>query len=106
MVGKNRIVDPMPWSRPRTRSKASAKSAGRLERLELKADIDGGRRMRERADRHIVGAGRCKLRDSLQSHAAGDFDLRTSAREAHGFANLVGCHVVEQDERRPGCKRL
>ena len=62
--------------------------------------------MRERADRHVVGAGRCELRDPLQRHAAGDLDFRTSARPVHRFANLLGCHVVEQDECRAGAKRL
>jgi hypothetical protein len=35
--------------------------------------------MRQRADRHEVGAGRRELRDALERHAAGDLDLRAAA---------------------------
>ena len=54
----------------------------RSERFDLKADVDGRRRMRQRADRHEVGAGRRELGHALERDAAGDLDLRAAARAA------------------------
>ena len=67
-------------------------------RLDLKADVHGGRRVRQRADRDVVGAGRRQLRDAFERHAAGDFDLGAAARARDGFANVVERQVVGQDD--------
>src|SRR5690242_948507 len=78
--------------RGRMRSSASAKSAS--DRFDFKADVDGGRRMRQRADRHEVGAGARELTDALERDAARDLDLRPPARARDGGANLGERHVV------------
>ena len=49
-------------------------------RLELEAQVDRRRRVRQRADRHVVGAGRRQLGNPIQRDAAGELDLRAAAR--------------------------
>ena len=56
--------------------------------FDFEADVDGRRRVRQRADRHEVGAGRGQLGHALERDAAGDLDLRAAARPADGLANL------------------
>src|SRR5262249_9759873 len=96
IVGANRIVDPMRFSRGRTRSSASAKSGGRSERLELKADVDGRRGMCECADRNEVGASRRKVAETFERHAAGDLDPGAATDPANRFANGLDGQIVEQ----------
>ena len=62
--------------RPTMRHRAAASHV----RLELEAQIRGRRRVRQRADRHVVGAGRRELGHPIERDAAGDLDLRAAAR--------------------------
>ena len=45
-----------------------------MQRLELEAEVGGRDRVRERANRHEVGAGRRDLGSPLERDAAGDLD--------------------------------
>ena len=69
-------------SRARARSNASARSGGSAasDRLDLKADVHGGRRVRQRADRHVVRAVSRQLLDAIQRHAARNLDLGPALR--------------------------
>ena len=73
---------------PSTLTLYEVAAASLLRRLELEAEIDGRRRVRQRADRHVVGAGRRELGHALERHAAGDLDLRAAARRG---ARPRGC---------------
>ena len=66
----------------------------RSERFDLEADVDGRRRVRQRADRDEVGAGRGQLRDALERHAAGDLDLRAAARAARPPRESRRCDML------------
>ena len=66
-------------------------------RLELEAEIRGRRRVRQRADRHVVGAGLRQLGNPLERHAAGDLDLRAAARSRRTASrDRVDRQVVER----------
>src|SRR5688500_6469184 len=75
----------------------SAGSASDIQ-LQLEAQIGRRRRVRQRANRHVVGAGAGELRDALQRHPARNLDLRAPTDLLDGLPDLVGREIVEQDD--------
>src|SRR5215471_10732154 len=70
-------------------ARANASSGGTgSEGNDVKADVDGRSRVRQRAHRDVVGAGRRQLRNAVERHAAGYLDLRAAAGQADGVANV------------------
>src|SRR6266545_2781429 len=67
-------------------------------RLELEAEIRGGRGMRERADRYVIGAGLRELRDALERHAARQLRLRAPGNPPDRFPDVLDRKVVDQDD--------
>ena len=80
------------WRPTRAAAMAAARSPGigatwpSVNALELEAEVGGAHRVRQRADRHEVGAGGGDLGQPLERHAAGDLDERAPAAAAHRFA--------------------
>ena len=73
---------------------APAGPAGSGSSSKLKSTAGG--RMRQRADRHEVGARRSEFRDPIQRHAARQLDLRAARDPADGLADLArstGCRA-------------
>src|SRR4051812_30522457 len=109
IVSKYTSVDATRPRRGRARSIAVTRSAGASTSsrrpagltgsrgFDFKADVDGRRRVRQRADRHEVGAGGGQLGNALERHAARDLDLRASAGSSHRVADAIGRHVVDED---------
>ena len=67
-----------------------AHSVRHRPRLNLEAEVGGGRRVRQRADRHVVGAGRGQLRHPRQRDAAGDLRLRAARGTAARASMMSG----------------
>src|SRR5215472_1468595 len=74
----------------------TARRVMRSNTLDFEADIDGRRRMGERADRDEVGAGFRELGNPFERHAAGDFDLCAARGSRHRRADLRGGHIVNE----------
>ena len=111
VTGKYTIREPRRPRRGRAEASAFAGSSGNgadprlstLDRFELKADVDRGRRMRQRADGNEAGPGGRELRDAIERDAAGDFRQRSTLRAGHGLADVFEGQIVEQD--RVGARR-
>ena len=95
------ILRPSSGRRACSADSDAASSAGIMSGgFEFEAEIGGWSGVRERADRHVLRAGRGQLGNALERDAAGDLDLSATGHARHGFADVVGREVVEQDARR------
>src|SRR5215207_3314491 len=73
------------------------------------AEIEGGRRVGEGADRDVVDAGRADLRDVLERDSAGSLELdgvAGSSHRRHRLLQLRRGHIVEQEPAGPGLDGL
>src|SRR5688572_9460053 len=87
---------------------ALARSSGSVMASDpnLEAEVGGGSRMRQRADRHIIGAGLRKFRHPRQRNAAGDLGLRASAALPHRVDDVRRGEIVEQDDVGASLQRV
>src|SRR5437868_2272231 len=84
---------------------ANRKSEGR----NLQADVNGGGRMRDRADRDQIDAALGDAAHGFQSDAARRFDQDGGSLftdQLHGSAHLGGRHVVEHDDVGAGLQSI
>ena len=98
----NTTVDPNAPRRLAVSARAMRNSSGSGSgiRLELEAQIGGGGRVGQGADRHVVGAGRRQLGDAVEGDPT---EISTLARPRSGSAllHLNGGKIVEQDDVAP-----
>src|SRR5262249_38075519 len=112
MVGKNSNRDPSGASRACTTATASASSLGSAlprgireasaDRFDVKADVDGRRRMREGAGGDEVRSRRRQFGDAFQRDAAGDLDFRAAGDPLDRATDVAGGHVVDEDHVSAG----
>src|SRR4029077_8642397 len=106
VVGRNTNVDARRPRRARARSIAVRYGTPSSARLDLKADVDRGGGVRERADRDVVAARGLQFGHALERDAAGDLDLRAPARARDRVANLRRGHVVDENNVGAGRERV
>src|SRR3954462_787317 len=109
IVGTNSKVHASRPRRRRARAVGARESSppglAASEGFDFKADVDGWRGVRQRADRNEIGAGGRKLRDALERDAAGDFDLRAPTCPRDRLTDVGGGHVVHEDGVGAGGER-
>ena len=66
--------------------------------IDFHGDINGGGGVGESADGDEVDAGFSDCGDGLEVHATACFELEFALVEVDGLAELVECHVIEEDD--------
>src|SRR4051812_41786679 len=101
----------LPWRTKMTRVSSSARTPptltyARSSELEVEADVEGRRRVRERAAGYQVGAGFRVGAHRLQLYAARHLGDGAMVDQAHRLAHHLGREVVEQDGVHAGLEHV
>src|SRR5438067_4911940 len=92
------ISFPIPDPASSARSSVAIKRSLGSDMRQFQRQIDGARRMSQRADGNVIDPGRRDPPDILQGDAAARLEFHFPFSCGHGFAHFRRLHVVEQDD--------